>query len=88
MTIDFDYISGERKSFIQFCNLIIIYMGRRKHVSTCFANFQSFVDTKFGLQVFIGYWGICVFVIVTSEMTFDSGEVCCYMGSENKTKRL
>ena len=32
--------------------------------------------------------GEFVCVIVTSEMTFDSGEVCCYMGSENKTKRL
>ena len=32
--------------------------------------------------------GEFVCVIVTSELTFDSGGVCCYMGSENKTKRL
>ena len=48
----------------------------------------SLLKKKFGLRVFIGNWGICVCVTVTSEMTFDSGEVCFYMGSENKTKRL
>ena len=71
MTLDFDYISGERKSFMQFCSLIIIYMGRQKHV----------------LFVYFMEIGECVCVIVTSELTFDSGGVCCYMGSENKTKR-
>ena len=48
---------------------------------------QSFVNKKNGLRVFYGNRGF-VCVIVTSEMTFDSGGVCCYMGGENKTKRL
>ena len=66
--MDFDYISGERKSFMQFCSQIIIYIDRRKHVlsvqvsPTFPQTSQSLVNKKNGLCVFYGNRGICVFV--------------------------
>ena len=48
---------------------------------------QSFVNEKMDFVYFMEK-GEFVCVIVTSEMTFDSGGVCCYMGIENKAKRL
>ena len=48
---------------------------------------QSFVNKKMDFVYFMEI-GEFVCVIVTSEMTFDSGGVCCYMESENKMKRL
>ena len=54
-------------------------MGRRKHVLLLIKK----MDFVYFMEI-----GECVCVIVTSELTFDSGGVCCYMGSENKTKRL
>ena len=51
---------------MQFCSLIAIYMGRRKHVlsvqvsPTFPQSSQSFVNKKNGLRVFYGNRGICV----------------------------
>ena len=45
----------------------------------------TFVNKKMDFVYFMEI-GEFVCVIVTSESTFDSGGVCCYMGSENKTK--
>ena len=56
-------------------------------VSPTFPQSSQSLVNKNGLRVFYGNRGI-VCLIVTSEMIFDSGGVCCYMGSENKTKRL
>ena len=50
-------------------------------------NSQSFVNKKMDFVYFMEI-GEFVCVIVTSELTFDSGGVCCYKGSESKTKRL